>query len=67
MYEFSIDYPYGWQVDGIQELGSARDFIENGVIIQDKDDWTTIMTIQILEDLNPQFSDDEEVDIMNEV
>jgi hypothetical protein len=66
-YEFSIDYPYGWQVDGIQEVDSARDFIENGVIIQDKDDWTTIMTIQILEDLNPQFSDDKEVDIMNEV
>ena len=32
-YEFSIDYPYGWQVDGIQEVDSAQDFIENGVAI----------------------------------
>jgi hypothetical protein len=58
---FYIDYPYGWQVNG------NPSFSENGLIIQDKDDWTTIMTIHILEDMNPPFSDDEEVDILNEV
>ena len=66
-YEFSIDYPYGWQVDGIQEVDSAQDFIENGVAIYDKDDWTTMMSIYIIEDITHQFSDEEEINLMNEV
>jgi hypothetical protein len=58
-YEFSIDYPYGWEM--------LEEEYPNLVSFSDKYDWTTAIFVSHWEDAGEQLTDDEEIDWMFEL